>query len=87
MLTAYPPDLFQGDVRKRIEALFTALPGLPAEAGVSQPLELNSRQVVVKKLPVKGDESTVILMITDITERKRLEMQLQHVQKMEAIGT
>jgi CheY-like chemotaxis protein len=26
-------------------------------------------------------------MITDITERKRLEMQLQHVQKMEAIGT
>ena len=26
-------------------------------------------------------------MITDITGRKRLEMQLQHVQKMEAIGT
>ena len=26
-------------------------------------------------------------MITDVTERKRLEMQLQHVQKMEAIGT
>jgi nitrogen-specific signal transduction histidine kinase/ActR/RegA family two-component response regulator len=43
--------------------------------------------VVVKKLPVKGDEATVILMITDITERKRLELQLQHVQKMEAIGT
>jgi two-component system cell cycle sensor histidine kinase/response regulator CckA len=43
--------------------------------------------VIIKKLPVKGDECTVILMITDITERKRLEMQLQHVQKMEAIGT
>jgi len=26
-------------------------------------------------------------MITDVTERKHLEMQLQHVQKMEAIGT
>ena len=87
MLTAYPPDLFQEDVRQRIEELFSALPGLPAETGVNRPLELNSRQIVVKKLPVKGDESTVILMITDITERRQLESQLQHVQKMEAIGT
>jgi PAS domain S-box-containing protein len=87
MLTAYPPDLFQGAARNRIEGLFAAVPGLPAETGLGQPLELNDRQVIVKKLPVKGDESTVILMITDITERKRLEMQLQHVQKMEAIGT
>jgi PAS domain S-box-containing protein len=87
LLTAYPPDLFTGNVRDRIESLFAAVPGLSAETGVNQPLELNGRQVVVKKLPVKGDEATVILMITDITERKRLEMQLQHVQKMEAIGT
>ena len=87
MLTCYPPDLFQSGVRERIEALFAAVPGLAAETGVNQPLELNDRQVIVKKLPVKGDESTVILMITDITERKRLEMQLQHIQKMEAIGT
>jgi two-component system, cell cycle sensor histidine kinase and response regulator CckA len=87
MLTAYPPDLFTGSVRERIEGLFAAVPGLTAETGVNQPLELNGRLVIVKKLPVKGDESTVILMITDITERKRLELQLQHVQKMEAIGT
>lgn len=87
LLTLYPPDLFTGNVRDRIEGLFAAVPGLPAETGVNQPLEFNGRQVIVKKLPVKGDEATVILMITDITERKRLEMQLQHVQKMEAIGT
>jgi PAS domain S-box-containing protein len=87
LLTAYPPDLFAGNVRDRIESLFAAVPGLSAETGVNQPLEFNGRQVVVKKLPVKGDEATVILMITDITERKRLELQLQHVQKMEAIGT
>jgi len=87
LLTVYPPDLFTGSVRERIEGLFAAVPGLPAETGVNQPLELNGRLVIVKKLPVKGDESTVILMITDVTERKRLELQLQHVQKMEAIGT
>jgi len=87
LLTVYPPDLFTGNVRDRIEGLFASVPGLSAETGVNQPLEFNGRQVIVKKLPVKGDEATVILMITDITERKRLELQLQHVQKMEAIGT
>jgi PAS domain S-box-containing protein len=87
LLTLYPPDLFTGNVRDRLDGLFAGAPGLPAETGVNQPLEFNGRQVIVKKLPVKGDEATVILMITDITERKRLELQLQHVQKMEAIGT
>ena len=87
LLTAYPPDLFSGNVRERIENLFAAVPGLPAETGVNPPLEIHGNQVIVKKLPVKGDDATVILMITDITERKRLELQLQHVQKMEAIGT
>jgi PAS domain S-box-containing protein len=87
LLTVYPPDLFTGNVRARIESLFDAVPGLPAETGANQPLEINGHQVIVKKLPVKGDEATAILMFTDITERKRLELQLQHVQKMEAIGT
>jgi len=87
MLTHYPPDLFESPLRERIEELFAGPAGRSAETGAKHPLDLNGRQVVVKKLPVKGDESTVILMITDITERKRLEMQLQHVQKMEAIGT
>ena len=87
MLTHYPPDLFEGPIRERIEELFAGPAWRPAETGAKHPLDLNGRLVVVKKLPVKGDESTVILMMTDITERKRLELQLQHVQKMEAIGT
>jgi hypothetical protein len=48
---------------------------------------LNGRQILIKILPVKGDSATIIIMLTDITEYKRLEMQLQHMQKMEAIGT
>jgi two-component system, cell cycle sensor histidine kinase and response regulator CckA len=87
MLTAHPPDLFEGAIRERLAALFVTEPGQLAEIGENNPLELNGRQLLAKKLPVKGDESTVMLMLTDITERKRLEMQLQHVQKMEAIGT
>jgi PAS domain S-box-containing protein len=87
LLTAAPAEVFSGKLRERVAALFAPDSTGPAELGANQPLELNDRLIILKKLPVKGDESTVILMITDITERKRLEHQLQHVQKMEAIGT
>ena len=87
MLTAYPPDLFSGKVRERVAVLFAPEADGRSDVGGNQPLELNDRLVILRKLPVKGDESTVILMITDITERTRLENQLQHAQKMEAIGT
>ncbi len=87
LLVSYPPDLFDGTVREQLKTLFNADPGRLFEIGANNPIELNGRLVRIKKLPVKGDEATVILMITDITEPRRLEMQLQHVQKMEAIGT
>jgi signal transduction histidine kinase len=87
LLVSYPPDLVEGAVKERLKALLSADPGLPLELGANNPIELNGRLVRIKKLPVKGEEATVILMITDITEPRRLEMQLQHVQKMEAIGT
>jgi PAS domain S-box-containing protein len=86
-LTSRPAQLFEGRVRERLEALLSSGPGGTAVVGETTPLEVNHRLLTVKKLPVKGDETTVMLMITDITERRRLEVQLQHVQKMEAIGT
>ncbi len=39
------------------------------------------------RMPVEGDAPGVRLSLTDITERKRLEAQLQQSIKMEAIGT
>ena len=87
LLVSFPPDLFEGTLKDQLKALFTSDPKLLFEIGANNPIELNGRLVRIKKLPVKGDEATVILMITDITEPRRLEMQLQHVQKMEAIGT
>jgi PAS domain S-box-containing protein len=33
-----------------------------------------------------GDRPAVLLLVTDVTERKRLEEQLRHAQKMEAVG-
>ena len=87
ILTAYPPDLFKGSVGRRLDDILKSNSEEPAEIGEKTPVALNGRQITFKILPVKEETSTVIIMITDVTERKRLEMQLQHVQKMEAIGT
>jgi two-component system cell cycle sensor histidine kinase/response regulator CckA len=87
ILAAYPPDLFTPDVGQRLDEILQSKIAEPAEIGEKSSVDLNGRQVTIKILPVKGESSTAIIMITDVTERKRLEMQLQHVQKMEAIGT
>jgi len=87
ILAAYPPDLFDGDTGRRLDKIFQAGADQTTAIGEKTPVELNGRRITIKVLPVTGEPATVILMITDVTERKRLEMQLQHVQKMEAIGT
>jgi PAS domain S-box-containing protein len=87
LLAARPQDLFEGEIRSQITGLVDQKEGTPMEIGENSPLELNGRLVTIKTIPVRNDPSTVIILITDITERKKLEMRLQHVQKMEAIGT
>jgi PAS domain S-box-containing protein len=87
ILAAYPPDLFKDRIGQQLDDILKSNTEEPAEIGEKTPVALNGRQITIKTLPVKGEPSTVIIMITDVTERKRLEMQLQHVQKMEAIGT
>ena len=87
ILAAYPPDLFKDSVGQQLDTILKSDSEDPVEIGEKTPVALNGRQITIKILPVKGESSTVIIMITDVTERKRLEMQLQHVQKMEAIGT
>ncbi len=87
ILAAYPPDIFNDSVGQKLDDILKSQSEEPVEIGEKTPVALNGRQITLKILPVKGEGSTVIIMITDVTERKRLEMQLQHVQKMEAIGT
>lgn len=87
ILTAYPPNLFDESVRVRVDDLMKSAGRGMAEIGENHPVDLQGRQVTIKYLPVNREASISIVLITDVTERKRLEMQLQHAQKMEAIGT
>jgi two-component system, cell cycle sensor histidine kinase and response regulator CckA len=64
--------------------------GAPAEREAHSPREDGHRaHVRVQAFPIVGQDGTVsgvIEVVEDITERKRLEEQLQHAAKMEAVG-
>ncbi len=83
IITSYPPDLFGDNARSEIEAMMK-----PANQVDSRDLnlELNGRQVLIECLPV-GSEPTAILLITDVTHKKRLEAKFNELRKLEAIGT
>ncbi|MBU0987453.1 MAG: response regulator [Proteobacteria bacterium] len=87
ILASYFISLFDDTLRPSIESMLASSDGQAVEIGLNNPLELNGRQVTIKILPVKSDPLTTIILITDVTERRRLQMQLQHIQKMESIGT
>ena len=87
LLASYPPDLFGGDVRDKLAPVLKSGDEKRFEIGTKNPVDLSGRLVTISCIPVKGEPLTTILLITDVTERKQLEMRLQHVQKMEAIGT
>jgi PAS domain S-box-containing protein len=87
ILAAYPPDLLSGSVGSRLDKILQNSINGPVEIGQKNPVDLNGRLITLKVLPVKQEASTIVIMITDVTERRRLELRLQHKQKMEAIGT
>ena len=87
ILAAYPPSLFEENIGQRLAEKLRSKAELPIEIGAKTPVEVNQRQIIIKLLPVKENTSTIIIMLTDVTEHKRLEMQLQHLQRMESIAT
>jgi len=87
ILTANPSDLLDENTASQLDAILASPTAEAAEIGEKVPVGLNGRQITIKVLPVRDESATIVIMITDVTERRRLEMQLQHVQKMEALGT
>jgi PAS domain S-box-containing protein len=86
LLGSYAPDLFGETVGLQAAALLQSETGNPAATDQGLPVELNGRHVIIRSLPVKGEAFTTIVMVTDITERKRIEAQLIQAHKMETIG-
>jgi PAS domain S-box-containing protein len=52
------------------------------------PVLINGKQILLNILPVTDERHrTIIIILNDVSERKRMEAQLFQAQKMEAIGT
>ncbi len=86
LLSARPRDLFADAFKDRIDSVVAEPQAPSAVIGFTRPLELNGRQIIIRNFPVNAEPDTVILLITDVTDQRDLELQLQHVQRMDAIG-
>jgi signal transduction histidine kinase/CheY-like chemotaxis protein len=86
LLTSKPRDLFADHAKDRIDALMNPDNRAISVAGLTRPMDLNGRQIVVRGFPVKDEADTTILLITDVTDQRDLEYQLQHMRRMDAIG-
>ena len=77
LLAAYPPDLFDNIVSLQVEKLMKSRADESFEIGYSKAIKINNKRVTLKKLPVRGESSTSIIMITDVTARLKAEKELK----------
>jgi len=81
-------ELFEEPERSRIQAKFSGVLQTMTPYFSEKALETNQRKILFNVLPVveeEGNEALVIL--EDITDKMKIEAQLKHAKKMEAIGT
>ncbi len=80
--------LFHEEDRRRIERVLKELGDIPRVLPEEPPVKLNGRRFAMKMIPIRGNgDRAVIVMLNDVTDRKKIEAQLLHARKMEAIGT
>lgn len=84
LLASYFTDLFDTSLHQQMALMVDSETDRPFEIGLHNPVVLNNKQVTIKYLPVKGEALTNIILITDVTERRRLQAELQHVQLTKA---
>ena len=80
--------LFEGPHRRRISEIMNLIDKGDQKIPDSSPIILKGKQISLTILTVKDEEDkSIIVILKDVSEQRRLESQLQRAQKMEAIGT
>ena len=81
-------DLFQEMDCQMIKDQLVTMQTQPKTMIKDFPVMINSKQILLNILPVINEKhKTFIIILNDVSERKRMEAQLIQAQKMEAIGT
>ena len=88
LLSSNFTDLFLESDRPRIKNHLMEINSTSQPASVQGPLTLNEKQVSLHLLPVMDEtQRSILIILNDVSEQKRMEAQLIQAQKMEAIGT
>ena len=81
-------ELFHGEDQKRVEELLAKRDTWSRAISKDSLFKMNGKHVSLSSIPIGGQgDQNLILLLNDVSERKRLEAQLLQAQKMEAIGT
>lgn len=80
--------LFHERDQGRMNKLLSTFTMAPKRIKGDTPFRVDGKEVSVNLIPVPDDENqTAILLLNDLSDRKKMEAQLIQAQKMEAIGT
>ncbi len=81
-------DLLQETDRQKIKDLLMGIDASSRKMIKDVSLSINNKQISLSLSPVMDEKyRTMIIILNDVSERKRMEAQLLQAQKMEAIGT
>ncbi len=79
-------DLFQESDVPKISRILKKR-GKVSRVAPEEFLLLNGKEVSIAVMPIRDEKDKAIIILTDISNRKRLEADLRQAQKLEAIGT
>jgi PAS domain S-box-containing protein len=81
-------DLFKEADRSKLKSFLSAIDTQPQVLNGEVSPFMNSKQISLSLIPILDNEDkTFIIILSDVSERKRIEAQFLQAQKMEAIGT
>jgi len=87
LLGSHFSEMFSGDARQRVTDLLKLNTGEPGSITDDAPVNLNEYQLTLDVLPLDENGFSSIVILNDVSERKRMESQLRQAHRMEAIGT
>ncbi|MFC1811184.1 response regulator [Thermodesulfobacteriota bacterium] len=87
LLGSHFSEMFSGDTHQRVSDLLKLNAGESRSITDDAPVNLNEYQLTLDVLPLDENGFSSIVILNDVSERKRMESQLRQAHRMEAIGT
>jgi len=80
--------LFNPRERDRVREIIDRVASEASMVAAENPVKLNDREFMVKLLPIRDEmKRTLIMVLNDVSEHRRIEAQFHLAQRMEAVGT